>query len=60
MGEELKKKYKLTIVPKVLFFDVKGRKVWQLTSTKAKPEGVAEKMNKIAATCKKMIEHMNK
>ena len=60
LGEDLRNKYKVTIAPKVLFFDVKGRKVWQLTSTNAKPKGVAGKMNKIAATCKKMIEHMNK
>lgn len=52
LSDELKKAYKITIVPKVLFFDVKGRKVWQLTSTKAKPEGIANKMASIAAKCK--------
>ena len=60
MSEQLKKKYKLTLVPKVLFFDVKGRKVWQLTSTKAKPSGVAKKMLKIASSSKKLLEAMNK
>lgn len=56
MSEELKKKYKLTVVPKVLFFDVRGKKVWQLTSTKASAEGVAGKMEKIAAACQKILE----
>ena len=54
------KKYKLKLVPKVLFFDVRGKKVWQLTSTKAKPEGIAKKMVRIAAVCKKLVERMKK
>ena len=60
LSEELKKKYKLKLVPKVLFFDVRGKKVWQLTSTKAKPEGIAKKMVRIAAVCKKLVERMKK
>ena len=42
-----KSEYNLKIVPKVLFFDTKGKKVWQLTNTKANPTGVAKKMEKI-------------
>ena len=60
MGEELKKKYKITLVPKVIFFDVRGKKVWQLTSTKANPKGIAKKMDKIAIASKKLIEKLNK
>ena len=54
LSEDLKSEYKIKVVPKVLFFDTKGRKVWQLTSTKAKPKGIAKKMCGIAATCKKL------
>jgi len=54
LSDKLKSKYKIKTVPKVLFFDVKGRKLWQLTSTKAKPKGVAKKMIDIAAKCMKL------
>ena len=60
VSEELKKKYKLKLVPKVLFFDVRGKKVWQLTNTKAKPKGLARKMVQIAAECKKLLKRMKK
>jgi hypothetical protein len=59
-SEELKKKYKLTRAPKILFFDVKGKKAWQLTSTKAKPKRVAKKMVEIALRCKKILEKIKK
>lgn len=54
LSDKLKSKYKIKVVPKVLFFDVKGRKLWQLTSTKAKPKGVSKKMIDIAAKCMKL------
>lgn len=60
ISDEVKKKYKLVVVPKVLFFDVCGRKVWQLTSTGAAPDGVAKKMDKIAAASAKLLEKMKK
>jgi hypothetical protein len=60
LSEELKKKYKLTRAPKILFFDVKGKKAWQLTSTKAKPKRVAKKMVEIALRCKKILEKIKK
>lgn len=60
VSEELKKEYKLKTVPKVLFFDVRGKKVWQLTNVKASPEGVASKMTSIAANCDKLLETMKK
>ena len=60
MSEELKQEYSLKVVPKVLFFDVKGQKVWQLTNVKASPEGVAKKMTSIAAKCDKLLEAMKK
>jgi hypothetical protein len=60
MSEELKSQYGLKVVPKVLFFDVKGVKVWQLTNVKASPEGVAKKMDSIAAKCEKQLEAMKK
>ena len=58
MSEELKNEHGLKIVPKVLFFDVKGKKLWQLTNVKASPEGVAKKMNSIAEKCDKLLEAM--
>lgn len=60
LSEELKKEYRLKVVPKVLFFDVRGKKVWQLTNVKASPEGVAKKMNSISAQCDKLLETMKK
>ena len=60
VNADLKRRYKLKIVPKVVFFDVKGRKVWHLTSTKAKPDGVAGKMAELAAQSKKLLKKMNK
>jgi hypothetical protein len=60
MSDELRKKYKVVMAPKVLFFDVRGKKVWQLTSTKANPEGVAKKMNKIADKSEELLESMKK
>ncbi len=60
VSDKLKKKYKLKIVPKVLFFDVRGKKVWRLTNTKAKPKGVAKKMVQIAAACKRLLKKMKK
>jgi hypothetical protein len=61
LSDELKKKYKIKTVPKILFFDVKGKKVWQLTSTKAKAKGVAKKMIAIAAAaCKKTVDKSGK
>ncbi len=58
--DDLKKKYKLKLVPKILFFDVKGRKVWRLTSTKAKPAGIARKMAQIAADSKALLKKKSK
>jgi hypothetical protein len=58
LSEELKKKYKITLVPKVLFFDVKGKKVWQLTSTRAKPKSIAKKMVAIIARCQKQLKKL--
>jgi hypothetical protein len=60
MSEELKKKYRLKVVPKILFFDVKGKRIWQLTNVKASPSGVAKKMNSIAAKCDKLLKTVKK
>ena len=60
LSADLKKEYSLKVVPKVLFFDVKGKKVWQLTNVKASPEGVAKKMTSISAKCDKLLEAMKK
>lgn len=60
LSEELKAEYKLKVVPKVLFFDVRGSKVWWLTNIKASPEGVAKKMEQIAADSKSILENMKK
>jgi hypothetical protein len=60
MSDQLKGEYKITLVPKVLFFDVKGRKVWQLTSTSAKADGVARKMVQIASDCRTMTKNASK
>ncbi len=60
LSEELKKEYRLTVAPKILFFDVRGKKVWQLTNVKASPEGIAKKMNSISANCDKLLEAMKK
>jgi hypothetical protein len=60
LGEAYKDEYKITFAPKIIFFDVKGRKVWQLTSTSAKAEGVAKKMVEITVACKRMLQSANK
>jgi len=60
VDDQLKTKYRLKVAPKILFFDVRGSKVWQLTSTKADPEGVAKKMAQIAAASKSIIDNMKK
>ena len=60
VSDGLKREYKLTLVPKIIFFDVKGRKVWRLTTTKAKPDGIARKMAQIAADSKLLLKSMKK
>jgi thioredoxin-related protein len=60
LSDNLKKTYKIKTVPKVLFFDVKGKKSWQLTSTKAKPKSIAKKMKAIAANFKKRADKARK
>ncbi len=60
LSSELKTAYKLKVVPKVLFFDVRGNKVWWLTNVKASPAGVAKKMDSIAADSKRILDHMKK
>ncbi len=57
LDDVLKKKYKVKLAPKVLFFDVKGKKLWQLTSTSAKPARVAKKMRSIVARCERMLKN---
>ena len=57
LSDTLKKKYGVKIVPKAIFFDVRGKKVNQLTNSKADPEDLAKKMNSIVAECKKMLNN---
>lgn len=56
VSDDLKKKHKVKHAPWILFFDVKGRRVWRLTNSKAKPAGLAKKMAQIAARCKKLLD----
>jgi thioredoxin-related protein len=60
ISDELKKEYKISLVPKVIFFDVRGKKAWQLTSYSSKPKSIAKKMNQIAKRSAKLLEKMSK
>jgi len=60
LDAKLKEKYRIRYAPKVLFFDVNGKKTWWLTNIKASPNGVAKKMAQIAFQSNKLLEEAKK